>query len=108
MLQVTTAAIAALEEARTAQEVPEDHGVRVSAQPDPNDPANTVLALGFTGAPAEGDQVTEQAGTAVYVAAEVAEPLAGTVLDIEHTPEGAQLTLKAQDDEAGEGSSEEE
>ncbi len=97
MLKITDAAVAALEEARAAQEVPEDHGVRVSAQPDPNDAANTVLALGFIEEPAEGDQVTDQAGTEIYIAPEVAEPLAGTVLDIEQTPEGAQLILKPQE-----------
>lgn len=97
MLQVTTAAVAALEEARAAQQVPDDHGVRVSAQPDPNDVSSTVLALGFTEEPVEGDQVTDQAGTEIYIAPEVAEPLAGTILDIEQTPEGAQLILKPQD-----------
>ncbi len=101
MLQITDAAVAALEEARTAQQVPDDHGVRVSAQPDPDDDANTVLALGFIEAPAEGDQVTDQAGTDVYIAPEVAEPLADTVLDIEQTPEGAQLILKPREGEAG-------
>jgi Fe-S cluster assembly iron-binding protein IscA len=100
MLQVTTAAVTALEEARAAQQVPDDHGVRVSAQPDPNDAANTVLALGFTEAPIEGDQVTDQAGTEIYIAAEVAEPLASTVLDIEDTPQGAQLILKPQEGDA--------
>ena len=100
MLQITDAAVAALEEARAAQQVPDDHGVRVSAQPDPNDGANTVLALGFIDAPAEGDHVTDQAGTDIYIAPEVAEPLADTVLDIEQTPEGAQLILKPQDGDA--------
>lgn len=100
MLQITDAAVAALEEARTAQQVPDDHGVRVSAQPDPDDDANTVLALGFIEAPAEGDQVTDQAGTDIYIAPEVAEPLADTVLDIEETPEGAQLILKPKQGEA--------
>jgi len=98
MLKITDAAVAALEEARAAQQVPDDHGVRVSAQPDPEDAENTVLALGFIEAPAEGDQVTDQAGTDIYIAPEVAEPLAGTVLDIEQTPEGAQLILKPQED----------
>jgi Fe-S cluster assembly iron-binding protein IscA len=100
MLQITDAAVAALEEARAAQQVPDDHGVRVSAQPDPNDGANTVLALGFIEEPAEGDHVTDQAGTDIYIAPEVAEPLADTVLDIEQTPEGAQLILKPQEGEA--------
>lgn len=99
MLQITTTAIAALEEARAQQQIPDDHGVRVSAQPDPNDATTAVLALGFAEAPMEGDQVTEQSGTEVFIAPEIAEPLADTILDLEETPQGAQLILKPQGDD---------
>lgn len=97
MLHVTTAAVAALEQARTVQQVPDDHGVRVSAEPDPQDPESAVLALGFAEAPAESDEVTDHDGTTIFVAAEVAEPLAATILDVEDTPEGAQLVLRPQE-----------
>lgn len=96
MLEVSNAAAAALEEARSAQQVPAEHGVRVSTQPSPEDPSSVVLALGFTEAPADDDLVTEQDGTQVFVAAELAEPLAETVLDVEDGPEGAELVLRPQ------------
>lgn len=97
LLQVSPSAATALEEARAAQEVPDTFGVRVFAQADESGEA--ALALAFSEEPIEGDQVTEQEGTQIYVAPELAEPLAGSVLDVEDTPEGPQLTLVPQDDE---------
>lgn len=104
MLQVSTSAVSVLEEARSAQELPESFGVRVFAQAD--ETGQPALALAFSEEPLEGDQVTEQDGTAIYVAPELAEPLAGSVLDVEETHEGPQLTLVPQDepqDDAAQG-----
>lgn len=98
MLQVTESAVSVLEQARADQQVPESFGVRVFARTG-ND-GQAALALAFTEEPAEGDQVTEHNGTEVYVAPEIAEPLAEHMLDVEHTPEGPQLTLVPQEDEA--------
>ncbi len=97
MLQVSDAAVGVLEEARSAQEVPDSFGVRVFAQAD--EAGQTGLALAFAEEPADGDAVTEQSGTEIFVAEELAEPLATTVLDVEQTPEGPQLALVPQDDE---------
>jgi len=97
LLQVSPSAATALEEARAAQEVPDTFGVRVFAQADESGEA--ALALAFSEEPIEGDQVTEQEGTQIYVAPELAEPLAESVLDVEDTPEGPQLTLVPQADE---------
>ena len=99
LLKVSPSAVSALNEAREAQEVPESHGVRVFAQPDESGQA--ALALAFAEEPAEGDAVTEQSGTEFYVAPELAEPLAESKLDVEETPEGAQLTIVPQEDAAG-------
>jgi Fe-S cluster assembly iron-binding protein IscA len=96
MLQVTDSAVNVLEEARVAQQVPESFGVRVFARTG-ND-GQAALAVAFTEEPAEGDQVTEQSGTEVYVAPEVAEPLAEHKLDVEQTPEGPQLALVPQNE----------
>lgn len=97
MLQVSDAAVNVLEEARNAQEVPDSFGVRVFAQADESGQAG--LALAFAEQPSDGDEVTHQSGTEIYVAPELAEPLAETVLDVEQTPEGPQLALVPQDDE---------
>lgn len=97
MLQVSDSAISVLREARTAQEVPDTYGVRVFAQAD--EAGEAALALAFAERPAEGDQVTEEDGTEIFVAPELAEPLAESVLDVEQTSEGPQLALVPQDDE---------
>jgi len=99
VLQLSQAAGSLLREARDAQEVPETFGVRVFAQAD--DDGQAALALAFTEEPAAGDQVTEQGGTEVYVAPELAEPLADQLLDVDETQDGPQLTLVPQDDEEG-------
>jgi Fe-S cluster assembly iron-binding protein IscA len=97
LLQVTDQAIGVLREARAAQEVPDTYGIRVFAQADESGQAE--LALAFAEQPAEGDQVTEGDGTEIYVAPELAEPLAESMLDVEQTPQGPQLALVPQNDE---------
>lgn len=94
MLQVTESAASVLQEARAAQEVPEAFGVRLFVQAGNNEQA--AVALAFAEEPLEGDQVTEQGGTEIYVAPELAEPLAQSMLDVEDTPEGPQLAVVPQ------------
>ena len=96
MLQVTDSAVSVVREARAAQEVPDSFGLRVFAQPD--ETGQPALALAFAEEPAEGDQVIVQEGTEIYVAPEVAEPLAESVLDVEDTAEGPQFALVPQQD----------
>lgn len=95
MLQLSPTAAEALNQARDEQDVPEDYGVRVSAEAGPD--GQTGLAVGFAEGPAEGDEVTEQAGTQVFIAEEVAGPLAESVIDLEETDRGAQLVVKPQE-----------
>ncbi|MDP8927832.1 MAG: hypothetical protein M3O70_04430 [Actinomycetota bacterium] len=96
MLQLSQSAADVLQQARNEQDIPDAYGVRVSAQAGPG--GQTSLAVGFAEAPAEGDQVTEQAGTELYVSEEVAQPLAKSVIDVEDTPQGAQLVVKPQEE----------
>ncbi len=96
MLELSQSAADALQQARDAQDVPEEYGVRVSAQPGPD--GQTGLAIGFTEGPDEGDEVAEQAGTDLYVAEEVAEPLADSLIDVEDTEQGVQLVVKPQEE----------
>lgn len=97
VLQVSDNAATVLREAREAQDLPDSYGVRVFAQADQN--GDTALALAFAEQPVEGDQVTEQGGTEIYVAPELAEPLAQAMIDIADTPEGPQLTVVPQNEE---------
>lgn len=94
MLQVSDAAAAVLEETRSAEELPETVGVRVFAQPDPS--GDMQVSLTFAEEPLPDDEVTEQAGTQVYIAPEVAEPLSDSVLDLEQAADGPQLVIKPQ------------
>lgn len=94
MLQLSQTAAQALQQARNEQDVPEGHGVRVSAQAGPD--GQTALAVGFAEGPAEGDDVSEQAGVQLYVSEEVAGPLAESVIDLQDTDRGLQLVVRPQ------------
>lgn len=94
MLQLTHAAAAQLAEARDAQGLPETAGVRVFAEPRPE--GELAVGLTFSAVPAEDDQVTERDGTRVFIAPELAEPLAEVALDVEPTAEGTKLVLVPQ------------
>ena len=97
MLQVTDSAANVLRQARAAQQVPDSFGVRVFTQSG-ND-GQATLRLAFAEEPIEGDQVTEQSGTEIYVAPELIEPLAEHKLDVEDTSDGPQLALVPQQDD---------
>ncbi len=65
MLQLSQSAADVLHQARDEQDIHADYGVRVSAQAGPG--GQTSVTVGFAEAPAEGDQVTEEAGMELYV-----------------------------------------
>jgi Fe-S cluster assembly iron-binding protein IscA len=95
MLLLTHDAAAEIAEARRAQGVPETFGVRLFGAPQSE--GGMEVGLTFAQVPAEDDEVTEQEGTRVFVAPEVAGPLAAAALDVEQTPEGAKLVLTRQE-----------
>jgi Fe-S cluster assembly iron-binding protein IscA len=98
MLQVSENAVAALENIRSTEGVPESYGVRVSGGQEAG--GDIVISLAFVETPAEADQVTEQAGTEIYVAPEVAEPLSAAVMDVHDSDDGLQLVIRPQRNEA--------
>lgn len=102
MLELSPSAAEVLEQARRSQEIPDDYGVRIAADPAPDDRAG--LTIGFAEEPADGDLVTEQAGTDVYVSEQVAGPLAESLIDVERTEAGVQLVVKPQEQEPSAGS----
>ena len=95
-MQLTQAAARRVTSAREAQGVPDSFGLRVYGEPQES--GATALGLAFTPVPAEDDEVSEQEGLRVFVAPEVAGPLASAALDVEETPEGVKLVLTQQDD----------
>ena len=94
MLQVSDSAAAVLREARDAQEVPDTFGVRISGQPTAD--GEMTVALAFAEEPSGNDEVTQEGDPQIFVAPEVAEPLAEAVLDVESTPDGPQLAIRSQ------------
>lgn len=94
MLQLTSAAATQLAHARESQGLPDSFGLRVFGEPQPG--GGVSLGLAFAEVPAEDDQVSEQAGTRLFLAPEVVEPLATAALDVEETPEGVKLILTEQ------------
>ncbi|MBW3612990.1 MAG: hypothetical protein KY392_03910 [Chloroflexi bacterium] len=95
MLQVTQGAAALLTELRSGQDVPETYGVRVF--PESAQPGEVTIGLGFTEAPGDGDQVTEQDGLKVYVAPELAAPLEDAAIDVAEEDGAARLVFRPQD-----------
>lgn len=87
MLQITHAAAELLTEIRREQDVPDDHGLRVFAETSTADEVS--IGIGFTEAPAAGDQVSEQDGLKIFVAPEVAAPLTDTAIDVTPAGDGA-------------------
>ena len=91
MLQITHDAVQLLTDLRRGQNLPDEVGLRVFAEmPDASENGEVAIGLGFTDAPAMGDEVTETDGLRLFVAAEVAGPLADAAIDVTPADDGAQ------------------
>ena len=88
MFQLTQTAAMTLEQVRRQQQIPDGYGLRISGSQTPA--GDIGLELAFTEAPSPTDRVTEHHGTRVFVAEEVAEPLADIALDTSPGPVGAE------------------
>ena len=80
MLQMTDRAADLLRNLREEAQLPEEAGVRVFSETAPS--GEQTLSLGFTPDPGPGDQVSDHDGFRLFIAPEVAEPLAGAVMDV--------------------------
>jgi iron-sulfur cluster assembly protein len=94
VLQITHSAASFLSEIRRGQDVPETYGLRVF--PESTEPGEITIGLGFTDAPADGDQVTEQDGLRVFVAPELAMPLDDAAIDVAAEDGAARLIFRPQ------------
>jgi Fe-S cluster assembly iron-binding protein IscA len=79
MLQLTRAAAVTLDQVRQQQGLPDSFGVRIFPAETPA--GDVTLGVVFTDAPSEGDEVTQQHGTQVILASEVATHLDGMTVD---------------------------
>ena len=100
MLRITRQAAALLSQIRADAGAPEDYGVRFFAKSA--DQSGTELGLDFVAQPAEGDQVSKQEDLAVYVAADVVEPLNEAVVDATAADGAPQLVIEPKAQSAGE------
>ena len=95
MLQVTARAASLLKETRSQRGVPETFGLRVGP---PVSDGGSGLQLEFTEGPVTGDEVGEANGLRLFIAPQVAEPLAEQAIDTQSSPSGANLVLRDQSD----------
>lgn len=93
MFELTSRAAAALAETRAESGLGDTIAIRISASESGNG-SSPGYQLRFASHPSPGDVVTESAGTRVFVAAGLAEPLGGSLLDVEDTAQGKKLVLK--------------
>lgn len=92
MLTVTSEAAYVLKAAREGVTTP-TVGLRIKRSENPNDPWDG-FKLGFQQEPDATDQVFEQDGLPVFVAAEVADALSNRILDVDATAHGAELVFR--------------
>jgi Fe-S cluster assembly iron-binding protein IscA len=83
MLQVTSEATELLDAAKQAEGVPDTFGVRVYGAP--TEGGEVQVRIGFTDQPQEGDSVTEQQGTRLFVAPEIVDSLSDAMIDRQGT-----------------------
>jgi Fe-S cluster assembly iron-binding protein IscA len=94
MLQMTDRAADLLRNLRTEAKLPDEAGVRVFSETAES--GQPTLALGFTPAPAPGDQVAEHQGVKLFVAQELAEPLSAAVMDVTAENGESQIIFRPQ------------
>jgi len=99
MFQVTQNAAITLDAAKRQQQIPPSYGLRISGVRSSE--GGLTLQLGFTPDPVDADIVQEHHGNRIFLAPEVAGPLADAELDAAEPPgsngsEPAQLVLRAQ------------
>ena len=94
MLKVTSEAADVLKAAREGVTTP-TAGLRIKRSASPNDPWDG-FKIGFQEDPDPTDQIFEQDGLRVFVAADVADALSDRTLDVDATSHGAELVFREQ------------
>jgi Fe-S cluster assembly iron-binding protein IscA len=92
VFELTSRAAAALTERRVMNGFAESIAIRISS--DSDNGSGPGYKLRFASHPLPDDLVLESNGTRVFLAAGLAEPLGGSVLDVVDTPQGPHLVLK--------------
>jgi Fe-S cluster assembly iron-binding protein IscA len=93
VFELTSRAAAALAETRAKSGLGDRIAIRIClSQPNGGPPEG--YQLRFAAEPLPNDKVISTSGTTVFLAAGVADRLAGSVLDSEETANGSKLVLK--------------
>ncbi len=92
MLKVTSEAAYVLKAAREGVTTP-TAGLRIKRSDNPDDPWDG-FKIGFQQEPEPTDQVFEQDGLRIFVAADVADELSDRTLDVDATSHGAELVFR--------------
>jgi len=93
VFEVTSRAAAALVRSRDEIGLGETIAIRISASESGNG-SSAGYQVRFASHPSNGDVVLESAGTRVFLASELVEPLQTSILDTVETPQGERLVLK--------------
>ena len=93
MFELTSRAATALAETRVKSGLADGIAIRISVS-QPNGGPCEGYQLRFAAEPLPNDEVISTSGATVFLAAGVADRLAGSVLDSEKTANGSQLVLK--------------
>ncbi len=93
MFELTSRAAAVLAERRAMSGLAESIAIRISTS-DSENGSEPGYKLRFASHPSPADVVLESSGTRVFLAAALAEPLGGSVLDVLDTAQGPHLVLK--------------
>lgn len=93
VFELTSRAAAALAERRAMGGLAESIAIRISSSESGNG-SGPSYRLRFASDPSPDDLVLESNGTTVFLAAGLAEPLGGSVLDVVDTAKGPHLVLK--------------
>lgn len=92
MLSLTSSAADAVNEICEERGLPTDVGVRVYTTTQTN--GRSEVQMAFAPEPQAGDAVTETEGRKLFLAPDIAGPLADAVIDALETPQGKQLILR--------------
>jgi Fe-S cluster assembly iron-binding protein IscA len=95
VFELTSRAAAALAQRRALNGLGDSIAIRISTS-DLGNGSGPGYQLRFASHPSPNDLVLESAGTKVFLASGLAEPLGGSVLDVVDTPQGPHLVLKRQ------------
>lgn len=94
MLELTTRAVVVLADMRQKQQIPDHFGLRVALGSTEDEDGQFALRLSWAEVPAAADEVSEHGGVRLFVASELAQPLADKSLDVDMKAPASETRLR--------------